>query len=309
MRVAQRSAQRRQARGRRWPARPRWRRSRRARRRPAPARRGGTAGWRRRARRAVARPASPPARPSTAPRRWSSCRCRATCRARCRRPVGRQVIALVGERQQSLTSCRRQRPLGQPAPQARARRRVGERRALEHSRAPGTPPGLAPRARTSCGEILAGRLKLPKVMARARDRGGGAGSGGRARPVAEEPARDAQQLLRCAAPRSSPGGIGPRVGEAPVDRVQAGGVRIAEVGHLHRRAARANSDQPVVRGMAGEIDQDVDAVGAQTIFSPRRPAPCRGSRQRSTAARIRSLKCVGADRVGVADDLQRVAIE
>ena len=52
-----------------------------------------------------------------------------------------------------------------------------------------------------------------------------------------------------------------RVADQPVDRRQTGRVRVAQERGLHRRRAHREHAEPVGRGVAAQVDQQVDAVG------------------------------------------------
>ena len=54
----------------------------------------------------------------------------------------------------------------------------------------------------------------------------------------------------------------PAIGEQPVDAGTSGGRRIVRVGHLHRRDAIAEQRQAVEWKVPGQIDDDVEVVGA-----------------------------------------------
>ncbi len=57
-----------------------------------------------------------------------------------------------------------------------------------------------------------------------------------------------------------PGRVGDGVGEAIVHRREAGAAEVIEPGDLHRRRLAREHAEPVMAGMAGDVDQDVDAV-------------------------------------------------
>ena len=61
------------------------------------------------------------------------------------------------------------------------------------------------------------------------------------------------------------GRVGMDVGDAPVDFGQARGVRVTEIGGLHRGGLQREHPQPVPGGVPGQVDQDVDAVGADLL--------------------------------------------
>ena len=82
--------------------------------------------------------------------------------------------------------------------------------------------------------------------------------------IAEEAALQPHQGL--AGPSIGfPGGIGHRIDQPVVDSFQARRVGIAEPRHLHRRRLAGKYAKPVFRRMAGEIDQDIDAVRPDTL--------------------------------------------
>ena len=57
-----------------------------------------------------------------------------------------------------------------------------------------------------------------------------------------------------------PFGIAPVVGEAVIHRREAGGSRVAKIGHLDRCGLARHHQQAVLAGVPGKVDQDVNAV-------------------------------------------------
>ncbi|HEX7055358.1 MAG TPA: hypothetical protein VF211_15655 [Burkholderiales bacterium] len=93
------------------------------------------------------------------------------------------------------------------------------------------------------------------------------------------------------------------VADPVVDERRAAGVGIAEVHHLERRRPRGERPQAAALGVAGEVDQDVDAVAADLL------------RERAVRQVVHRLEAIGVppDRLGdvvaaaqvrVADDLE-----
>ena len=58
------------------------------------------------------------------------------------------------------------------------------------------------------------------------------------------------------------------VGEAVVDGAEAGGVEVAEPRHLDRARPAREDQQAVMRGVPGEVHQDVDLVGGDLLGEP-----------------------------------------
>ena len=83
--------------------------------------------------------------------------------------------------------------------------------------------------------------------------------GERGRREAEEGLGQAPQVLHILRLRT--GRRGPGIGQHMVDLGHAGTGAIAQPGHLERRGPPREQRQAVVGGVAGEVDQDVDAVG------------------------------------------------
>jgi hypothetical protein len=102
--------------------------------------------------------------------------------------------------------------------------------------------------------------------------------------------------------------VGLVIGDAVVDLRQAGRVRVAEVADLDRRGPGGAREQAAVLGEAGQLDQDVDAVGADQAREL-------GIVERADVApRAREALQVLGDVVGlgdicVADGLEALAIE
>ncbi len=61
------------------------------------------------------------------------------------------------------------------------------------------------------------------------------------------------------------GRIGDGVGQAMVDALQSRRVEVVEPRELHRRWLRAEDREPVVPGVSGDVDQDVDTVVADPL--------------------------------------------
>jgi hypothetical protein len=62
-----------------------------------------------------------------------------------------------------------------------------------------------------------------------------------------------------------PGGIGMGVGNAIIHRGQAGGVGIAEIGHLNGCGLAEEDGEAVVAGVTAEIDKNIDAIVADDL--------------------------------------------
>lgn len=55
------------------------------------------------------------------------------------------------------------------------------------------------------------------------------------------------------------------IGEQIVDYIHAGGGVMAAGGELHRRRFAGNGQQPIAAGVPGEVDQNVNSVGANHL--------------------------------------------
>ena len=217
-----------------------------------------SAGWRR------SRPGrSRRVRPSRVPRR-SSCplsrgRDRGPGRSYCRRPGARAGASCRGTR---------------AAPDRRRPRRTRRRAAAGAARCPGPEPRAttATRARGGRSRPRADDLGCDLgdiVEAAERDvspleRGQGPDRGCLARRVeADVAVRHPQHLL--AVVHLGPGGDWNAVGDQVVDRGQAGRADVADPRDLDRRGPARKDQQAVVGGVAREVEEDVDPVGADPL--------------------------------------------
>ncbi len=129
----------------------------------------------------------------------------------------------------------------------------------------------------------------------------------RRRPIAQKAAGQPQQGL--AGQRVGRAGrIGDLVDDTVIDGGQAGGVGVAEPGHLHRRRPQGERAHPIGRRMSGQVDQRVDVVGADPmgefeVAQPHRLDPVIGG----GADLGRHL--VAFQHVGIAENLELRAID
>ena len=83
------------------------------------------------------------------------------------------------------------------------------------------------------------------------------------RPIAAETAGQAHQFFTVVHRFS--GRIGYRVGQAILDGFEARGIGIAQISGLDRGRFVGEDAQAVVRGLAGQIHEDVDAILANLL--------------------------------------------
>lgn len=82
--------------------------------------------------------------------------------------------------------------------------------------------------------------------------------------VAPEAVRKVDDLLR-AGRRRDAGGIEEAIAEPVVDGVKAGATGVASKADLHRSGPPREDEQSMPRGVLGEVDEEIDAVGANLV--------------------------------------------
>ena len=87
----------------------------------------------------------------------------------------------------------------------------------------------------------------------------------RRRGIAEKRLRQSNQLLYVQLVRLA-WRVRPRVGDAIIDRGNAGRVWIAQIGYLYGRNPPCEHGQPLALRMAGKLDQDIELIVAQDPF-------------------------------------------
>ena len=203
-----------------------------------------------------------------------------TCPARRRRRRTRRGARRCAPPARARPRARTPRPLGHGAQEPPLDARAGERLRLDHQPREHRAQQAAPQ-RATAGVTFASALKQPKVtygaarQRRARHRGRH-----RLRRVTQEAPRQTHASLRERLLRVR------RVAAFVRHAVRhgaghAGGVRVAHPRNLH--AGRRQRRQPVVRGVYGELDEHVHAVGGG---SARRARARTNARRRATPRRF-----------------------
>ena len=90
------------------------------------------------------------------------------------------------------------------------------------------------------------------------------------------------------------------VAQAVVDRLQPGRLRVTQPGHLDRRGSAREDQQAIVARVAGEVHEDVDAVGADER-GHFLVAPAEMARHWSAAACNARVRLIHDRAVGVAE--------
>src|ERR1700675_4498863 len=101
--------------------------------------------------------------------------------------------------------------------------------------------------------------------------------------------------------------VGDGVGKPIIDGCQTGGVRVTEIGDLHRGGLVSEYPKPAIRGMPREIDQYVNSIAAHLLHDFRVGETNRGPPDVRSPSKPAGDGIV-CDNFGVAIDLDLVRI-